>query len=422
MKTNARLRSLFGTLIQGTLLASAACNGQVDPTVPFAGQGIEGFGPVACTPPAAGDRGKPDESALLPELGVDSVSVYALNEVAGGASRGVGTECAGAADLPRCGAAIAAAKTTFNSACERSANNCLPNTDPPPKIYITTAAGAVRASSEPAKIFGTIDSSAKAAFLAEANGYTIFCERTTSIRAASGGGYELIVNSGYSCGGSIDQILVAPDGSITRERSQGFGCAGTGRRPAGLQPARPCRAPSGIGRHFADMAYLEAASVCAFERLEAELVSLGAPKRLQRAACRAASDEVRHARVMTALAHRYGATSAVPRVQKARARSAERIARENAVEGCVRETYGALLATWQSALAGDHRIARAMRQIARDETRHAALSWDIAGWLEPRLSPAARRRVEAARLRAAHELSTEVTRDRPRPAAEDHWP
>jgi hypothetical protein len=57
------------------------------------------------------------------------------------------------------------------------------------------------------------------------------------------------------------------------------------------------------------------------------------------------------------------------------ARSLEELAVENAVEGCVRETYGALTAIWQARTAKDPSVAAAVRRIARDETRHAALSW-----------------------------------------------
>ena len=78
--------------------------------------------------------------------------------------------------------------------------------------------------------------------------------------------------------------------------------------------------------------------------------------------------------------------------------------RENAVEGCVRETFGALVATWQAAHATDAQIRAHMRRIARDETRHAALAWSIAKWGEHRLDGAARERVARARRKAMREL------------------
>jgi len=65
---------------------------------------------------------------------------------------------------------------------------------------------------------------------------------------------------------------------------------------------------------------------------------------------------------------------------------------EIAVEGCVRETFGALEATFQAKNANDPQIRRVMRRIAEDETRHAALAWRVAAWIEPRLSDRQRRR------------------------------
>jgi len=58
-------------------------------------------------------------------------------------------------------------------------------------------------------------------------------------------------------------------------------------------------------------------------------------------------------------------------------------------------------------------IARAMVRIAREETSHAQLSWDLAAWAEPRLTRAARTRVAHARSRAFEELCIDVDRDVP---------
>jgi hypothetical protein len=94
-------------------------------------------------------------------------------------------------------------------------------------------------------------------------------------------------------------------------------------------------------------------------------------------------------------------------------RSLEEMAIENAVEGCVRETYGALVALWQASHATDPVVAAAMVPMAEDETRHAELAWEVASWAEPLLSPAARSRVDAARTRALHDLATEACRPLP---------
>jgi hypothetical protein len=186
------------------------------------------------------------------------------------------------------------------------------------------------------------------------------------------------------------------------------GPCGTGRRPDGLAQLSCRKAATGAGRYFAQAAYLEAASVKAFRNLRAELSAHGAPRRLLRAAERAARDEVRHARVTSALARRYGATAAKPRVARRRARSLEALAVENAVEGCVRETFGALMAMWQARAAGDLKVRAAMAKIASDETRHATLGWQVAAWVEAKLDAAGRDRVATARRTAIRELHAEL--------------
>jgi hypothetical protein len=118
---------------------------------------------------------------------------------------------------------------------------------------------------------------------------------------------------------------------------------------------------------------------------------------------------------MRALCRRWGAVVAeAPKVDGTPARALETIAIENAVEGCVRETYGAVLATWQAAHAGDARVRATLSKIARDETRHAMLSWEIAAWAERRLGAEARRRLTETRRRAVEALQSELASDPPR--------
>jgi hypothetical protein len=175
-------------------------------------------------------------------------------------------------------------------------------------------------------------------------------------------------------------------------------CVGNlGRRPRGLIAAESTRGRPEVGEYFAHAAYLEAASVDAFRDLEARLVALGAPARLCRRAARAAEDEKRHARTTARIARGHGAEPEVPRVSpSAEPVTLEELARENAVEGCVRESFAALVAMHQAAHAEDPSVARAMRCIARDEARHAALAWSIHAWATRGLSPRARARVRAA--------------------------
>jgi hypothetical protein len=124
---------------------------------------------------------------------------------------------------------------------------------------------------------------------------------------------------------------------------------------------------------------------------------------------RSARDEIRHARVTSRIARAHGgAPPAVEIAPRAQARSLEEIARENAVEGCVRETFGALVVAWQAEQAGDLAVRRAMKAVARDEARHAAFSWALARWADGRLSRAARARVRDARQATVAALRAEI--------------
>ncbi len=214
-----------------------------------------------------------------------------------------------------------------------------------------------------------------------------------------------------SVGGSTPCELVRSEGASSPDQvvcEVEFICEG--RRPEGLRSdgAVSGRVPL-LGALFAKLAHLEAASVPAFERLAAELAAHGAPERLVRAARRAAREEVRHARQMESLALSHGA--GIPEVDVApfESRSLEALALENAVEGCVRETFGALLAGWQAQRAEDSSVREALGTIAPDELRHAELSWAIDAWALGRLSPEARARVEAAREQAWRELERDAT-------------
>ncbi len=182
-----------------------------------------------------------------------------------------------------------------------------------------------------------------------------------------------------------------------------------GRRPEGLLSDGTVEGRlSTLGAFFARVFHLEAASVPAFERLAEELEAHGAPERLVRAARIAAEDEVRHARAMELLARRHGAPLPEVRVEPFRPRSLEALALENAIEGCVRETYGAMLSGWQARTAGDAEVRHVMGPIAEEELRHAELSWALDAWAARRLDAEARARIREARREALRTLEREV--------------
>lgn len=209
---------------------------------------------------------------------------------------------------------------------------------------------------------------------------------------------EMLCGVGYA---TCDAITL-DNGTPAVRCSDPYSCVG-GRRPRGLIGAG-ARSMSRRGRFLAESAHLEAASVVAFDRLGAELRSLGAPRSLVRRALIASRQEERHARVMESLAARFGAKSAPVRVRRQGPRTKLAIALENAVEGCVNETFAALVASHQARFADDVAVKRAMARIAADETAHAALALDVDRWLHPSLTPRERARVARAKARAAETI------------------
>jgi hypothetical protein len=200
-----------------------------------------------------------------------------------------------------------------------------------------------------------------------------------------------------------DAYTPGPNGAVSIDCPDCIGVAG-GRRPRGLATPRGRRRTADLGARLGRLAFDEAASVYAFVRLQEELVRLQAPEALARAAGRAAHDEVLHARLMAEHARARGAVLVAPRVRRQRPRALLPMAIENAVEGCVHETFAAVLARWQSIHAPDEALRRTFGRIAGDEARHAALSWAVAGWSSRRLDTRGRMAVRRARRRAVESL------------------
>lgn len=208
------------------------------------------------------------------------------------------------------------------------------------------------------------------------------------------------------CEGGFDTCEAAMiEGTIPAVLCTEYPQCDAGRRPAGLDVTAAATSHDAAATWLANAAHLEAASVLAFETLARELADLGAPRRLVARARRAAVEEERHARIVGGLARRRGAVPPAVRVARASRRSIVRIAIENAVEGCVRETFAALVACHQAASARARDVRRSMKAIARDETSHAALAWDVHAWILGALTPDERRRVERARKREARRLA-----------------
>lgn len=186
-------------------------------------------------------------------------------------------------------------------------------------------------------------------------------------------------------------------------------CAG-GRSSEGIEVAElPSQDPS-FGAWLGRMATLEAESIPAFRRLAQELAALGAPRKLRRKASRSRRDEKRHARTMTSLARRHGNEPAkvINAKQRLTLRSLEEVALENAVEGCIRETYGAWQAFTQSRESSDAEFRAIMGRIAQDEMRHANLAWEIHHWAMNRLDREQQERITNVMQATWQELSARV--------------
>lgn len=203
------------------------------------------------------------------------------------------------------------------------------------------------------------------------------------------------------------QVNVSPDSNQLVCRYHISEVMAAGRRPSGLQPHRAIdREPTAAW--LADAARLEAAAVIAFRELHDELSQIDAPMALRAACILAISDERRHADTMRQLARAAGREPASPIIKPSPPRSIFALARDNAVEGCVRESFGALEATWQSQTASHPAIRSAMAQIAQDEARHAELAFALNTWLQDRLTPAEREQISAAQRDACQQIWREL--------------
>lgn len=221
--------------------------------------------------------------------------------------------------------------------------------------------------------------------------------------------------TGAECEAYTDYIASCQGTTFTAGRG-GFQCSYVSifqlscGRPL-LDGAGRARLPAlhrGAGQHEGDAARaaevwaricaMEHASVASFARHMLELMALGAPPELLAAAAAAQGDEVRHAALAAEVAASLGLTvQPGPLALGGIAPHTTPDAVLDALvrEGCVGETCSAAEAAWLAAEASDPAARAALRQIAEDEARHAALAWRTAAWIVARW-PALRARFGAA--------------------------
>lgn len=184
-------------------------------------------------------------------------------------------------------------------------------------------------------------------------------------------------------------------------------CAVEGRRTHGVHVVE-VEPYASVGAYFASSAHLEAAAVLAFERLARELREQGAPPALIGRMRRAAREERRHVEIISELARSFGAEPLPATAEPFEPRSLFEIARENVIEGVVRETFGAAVALFRAERAGTPQLRAALSEIAHDECRHAQLSWDLHAWMWAWLGAAERKAIETARVAAIEELRAAI--------------
>ena len=181
-----------------------------------------------------------------------------------------------------------------------------------------------------------------------------------------------------------------------------------GRLPKGLQLKNGLAATQSsvnvLGQYLADMTMMETAAITAFYYLSRELEAYDAPAALVARARQAVLEETRHSEMAALLAASYDAEMPEVSIDEFFLRSLYEIALENAVEGCVNETFAAACGLWQSEHAQLDVFRDVIGHITEEEMGHAALSWDIHQWIMPQLSEVEREQIHIAQAEAIDSL------------------
>lgn len=162
------------------------------------------------------------------------------------------------------------------------------------------------------------------------------------------------------------------------------------RDAAGEQAAGPqhhMNASSAVIARWLQMAEMERDSVPAFLQLARDLAALDAPADLIDQALTAAEDELRHVRLCLKMVVHLGGdptrmapVQASPRPSLTGHAGWVRLAVESWADGCLGEGSAAAQAAVAARLAEDPMARQVQTRIAHDETRHAALGWQVLTW------------------------------------------
>lgn len=188
-----------------------------------------------------------------------------------------------------------------------------------------------------------------------------------------------------------------------------------GRKPDGLQLKNDLAAQQTsvnvLGQYLADMTAMETAAITAFYYLSRELEAYKAPAELIARARQAVLEETRHSEMAALLAASFDAQMPEVCVDDFCLRSLYDIALENAVEGCVNETFAAACGLWQSENAKLDVFREVIAHITEEEMGHAELSWEIHQWIMPQLSQAEQEQIRIAQVEAIESLVAEFKQE-----------
>jgi hypothetical protein len=149
-----------------------------------------------------------------------------------------------------------------------------------------------------------------------------------------------------------------------------------------------------LADHWTHNGLMEHASVAAFARFTLELLALGAPASLVRAAQQALADEIAHAELCFGLVRVYAGRTIQPgplTIQGALDRqSYADIVHRAIAEACIGETLAAVEAAEAREHASDPEVRAVLGRIAADEARHAELGFRFLRWVLATGTPAAR--------------------------------
>ena len=172
----------------------------------------------------------------------------------------------------------------------------------------------------------------------------------------------------------------------------------------------------------------EHASVAAFANLTLDLLALGAPEALIRAAQEDALDEIRHTRACFSLARDLDGEDQSPgpfpqlqgwsfRTRFRRIKLA-RLAVESLIDGALHEGVSAAVIAKLATRTTIPGIASILRGLAADEGRHAAHGWDVVEWCLQEGGAAVAAALRGAMLALPEEMPAE---NEPAAAASGDW-